>query len=207
MRHQLSLHFSPGMSNEINSAKKKVDIGIDSRPPVTWWDALITAQIWCLVLSLNFWEFFKSHSINSRNDPSLKGQVVHENIFQSRNLMSNGCRLAQSTRHWCVDQKVLDLIPPGDNRGFCLQQKSNISVQYWHRKILKCFSKKQNCFGGIELRTLTITGLRGQCLYTSSNLSCLASLRLPHPYKIMLYWTWKWSKLKKIKWNMKQSSV
>ena len=39
---------------------------------------------------------------------------------------------------------------------------------------------------GIELTTLTITGLGDQCLCDSACLSCLSSLRLSDPYKVIL---------------------
>ena len=59
---------------------------------------------------------------------------------------------------------------------------------------------------------LTITGLEVWCLPNCANLSCLTSLKLSNPDKVMLYWIYKLSKFKKWSgaWNkflFKESAI
>ena len=82
--------------------------------------------------------------------------------------------------------------------GIFIHQKQSrflFSTQIWHLwhfctlKGFKKFHQKIKFPSvGIELTSPTITGLEVLCWSNSANLSFLASLRLWHPYKLMLYW-------------------
>ena len=56
--------------------------------------------------------------------------------------------------------------------------------------------------GGIELTTLSTTGLEVWCLSNSANLPCLASLRLSDTDKDL-----EIIQVQKVKWCIKQNSV
>ena len=74
-------------------------------------------------------------------------------------------------------------------RSFRKYHKSDISdnfVQNWHRGVLKV-SEKKSCLQWEFNSQLTITALEVWCLSNCANLSRLARLRLPDPYKVVLY--------------------